>query len=327
MFGSFHSFSSHLTAASGCPEQIPLLSGCPPKRKSCYTFFTKAACPAVQLQAADQEEQEDAMKKKIVFIDMDGTLYQTENDVIQPSSLETIQTLKDRGYRVVAATGRPLNMLRPILERVTFDSYVLINGGYTLDSDFNIIDANPIADQDLHDLLDLVSENDLGLMIHFGDATYIYNRFYPTYEFAKYTNSLDGLFYDPTCSYHKRHPAYNCVVITRDPSLISNFMETHPNLRLDLINVKTDGFAYDIFPKANDKVRGIEAVLDREQLTWPEAVTFGDSTNDLGMLRKAGLGIAMGTAKPEVQAAADSVTDSVYNDGIAKALNTILESE
>ncbi|MDE5759046.1 MAG: Cof-type HAD-IIB family hydrolase [Allobaculum sp.] len=267
------------------------------------------------------------MKKKIVFIDMDGTLYQTENDVVQPSSIEAIQTLKDNGFKVYAATGRPLNMLRPILDHVQFDGYVLINGGYTLDQNFNIMDANPIDSQSLADLLTLVQDHKLGLMIHFGDASYIYNNFYPTYEFAKYTNSLDGLFYDPTLSYHKRHPAYNAVVMTKDPGLIQNFMESHPDLRLDLINVKTEGFAYDIFPKENDKTRGIEAVLKQENLSWPEAVTFGDSTNDLGMLEKAGLGIAMGTAKDQVKNAADYVTTSVYDDGIANALNLVLESE
>lgn len=47
------------------------------------------------------------MKHKIVFFDMDGTLYQTENDVIQESALDAIQTLKDKGYIVCAATGRP----------------------------------------------------------------------------------------------------------------------------------------------------------------------------------------------------------------------------
>lgn len=58
------------------------------------------------------------MKHKIVFFDMDGTLYQTENDVIQESALDAIQTLKDKGYIVCAATGRPLNQMKLILQRV-----------------------------------------------------------------------------------------------------------------------------------------------------------------------------------------------------------------
>ena len=47
------------------------------------------------------------MKHKIIFLDMDGTLYQTENDIIQDSALDAIQMLKDKGYKVCAATGRP----------------------------------------------------------------------------------------------------------------------------------------------------------------------------------------------------------------------------
>ena len=38
------------------------------------------------------------MAYKIVFFDMDGTLYQTENDIIQESSLQAIQALKEQGY-------------------------------------------------------------------------------------------------------------------------------------------------------------------------------------------------------------------------------------
>ena len=84
------------------------------------------------------------MKHKIVFFDMDGTLYQTENDVIQESALDAIQTLKDKGYIVCAATGRPLNQMKLILQRVQFDYYVLINGSYILDKDFQEIGSYPI---------------------------------------------------------------------------------------------------------------------------------------------------------------------------------------
>ena len=68
------------------------------------------------------------MKHKIAFFDMDGTLYQTENDIIQDSALEAIDMLRKEGYTVCAATGRPLNQMKLILERVHFDYYVLING-------------------------------------------------------------------------------------------------------------------------------------------------------------------------------------------------------
>ena len=49
-------------------------------------------------------------------------------------------------------------------------------------------------------------------------------------------------------------------------------------------------------------------------------MTFGDSYNDISMLRTAAIGIAMGNAEEAVKAVADHVTDTNEADGIAKAL-------
>ena len=49
-------------------------------------------------------------------------------------------------------------------------------------------------------------------------------------------------------------------------------------------------------------------------------MAFGDGGNDISMLRHAGIGVAMGNAKEDVQAAANYVTNSVDEDGIANAL-------
>lgn len=51
-----------------------------------------------------------------------------------------------------------------------------------------------------------------------------------------------------------------------------------------------------------------------------EVMAFGDGGNDMDMLRHAGIGVAMGNARPEVQACADYVTATVDEDGVAKAL-------
>ena len=55
-----------------------------------------------------------------------------------------------------------------------------------------------------------------------------------------------------------------------------------------------------------------------------ETVAFGDGTNDLTMLRAAGLGVAMANAADEVKAAADRVTDDNEHSGVAKVINEIL---
>ncbi|MBP3852283.1 MAG: HAD family phosphatase [Erysipelotrichaceae bacterium] len=267
------------------------------------------------------------MKHRIIFFDMDGTLYQTENNIIQDSSLDMIDDLRRKGYAICAATGRPFHQLSQILKQVQFDFYILINGSYILDGAFEEIYGNPIKKEYVHDMVELSRKEKLGLMFHFGDSTYIYNSFYPMYDFCKYCNVLDYLFYDPSQSYHKRHKAYDAVIMTKDQSIIENFVKEHPGLQADLINVKSDGFCYDIFNQDSSKANGIEKILEKAHLSWKDVIAFGDSTNDIEMLKMADIGVAMGTATDHVKSFANFSTTSVYDNGISNAMKKILLEE
>lgn len=265
------------------------------------------------------------MTYKIAFFDMDGTLYQTENDGIQESSIQALEELRKRGILVCAATGRPLNQMNLILERVHFDYMVMINGGYVLDKEQNLMFENPLEKNATQDIVDWCQCNENGLMFHFGDSSYIYDKFYPFYYFCRDHHVLDSLFYDEHRTYHKRHHAYNSVIMTKDKRALDDFLLKHPMLRSDLIEVAQDHFCFDVFNANNDKFVGISQVLKKENLTWDECICFGDSTNDIKMLEMAGMGIAMGNASDYVKSFAKKITSSVYEDGIANALKTILD--
>ena len=206
------------------------------------------------------------MKHKIVFFDMDGTLYQTENDVIQESALDAIQTLKDKGYIVCAATGRPLNQMKLILQRVQFDYYVLINGSYILDKDFQEIGSYPILQDNVNDLVNFSKKHETGLMFHFGDATYIYNNFYPMYDFCKYCNVLDSLFYDPSQSYHLRHKAFNAVVLTKDNIKYydRDLNEIYKDIKIfdnDSEEISKNGYDHYMLKEINEEGEVVKRVL------------------------------------------------------------------
>lgn len=49
-------------------------------------------------------------------------------------------------------------------------------------------------------------------------------------------------------------------------------------------------------------------------------MAFGDGGNDMSIIKKAGIGVAMGNANEPLKNAADYITDSVDEDGIYKAL-------
>lgn len=73
-----------------------------------------------------------------------------------------------------------------------------------------------------------------------------------------------------------------------------------------------------------DKSRGLAALCAHLNIPMSEIITVGDSPNDLGMLKAAGLGVAMGNARAEVQAVADAITDDCDHSGVAKVIHEYL---
>lgn len=76
----------------------------------------------------------------------------------------------------------------------------------------------------------------------------------------------------------------------------------------------------EVNAKGVDKGRALLALAERLGLSRGQTMACGDASNDLAMLRAAGLGVAMGNATPEAVAAADVQTDTNNNDGVAKAI-------
>lgn len=59
-------------------------------------------------------------------------------------------------------------------------------------------------------------------------------------------------------------------------------------------------------------------------LDLTQTVAFGDDINDVSMLRAAGIGVAMGNASPEARQAADEITGTCDENGVAQALRRLL---
>ncbi len=73
------------------------------------------------------------------------------------------------------------------------------------------------------------------------------------------------------------------------------------------------------------KARALDALAARWGMGMGDVVAFGDDLNDLDVLRESGLGVAMGNAIAEVRRAADVVTLSNEEDGVAAMLESLLE--
>jgi hydroxymethylpyrimidine pyrophosphatase-like HAD family hydrolase len=68
------------------------------------------------------------------------------------------------------------------------------------------------------------------------------------------------------------------------------------------------------------KGQGLKALANHLGVDRQQVMAIGDGLNDLDMLAEAGIGVAMGNALPEVQAAADEITGTQEEDGVAQAI-------
>ena len=81
--------------------------------------------------------------------------------------------------------------------------------------------------------------------------------------------------------------------------------------------VQTAPFYLEVIPDSINKGQGLIDTCRALGIDPCDAVAFGDAQNDIPMLKAAGIGVAMGNATQAVKAAADQVTDSNNEDGIA----------
>jgi hydroxymethylpyrimidine pyrophosphatase-like HAD family hydrolase len=78
--------------------------------------------------------------------------------------------------------------------------------------------------------------------------------------------------------------------------------------------------------RTTDKADALAYVLAERGLNFDSVAAIGDDVNDIEMLRRAGIGIAMENALDEVKAAADWITAAADNDGVAAAIDRLLQA-
>ena len=81
----------------------------------------------------------------------------------------------------------------------------------------------------------------------------------------------------------------------------------------------------EIINKKASKGNGVKKVIDTYHINSEEVIVIGDNFNDVDMFLKAGISIAMGNAPEEVKRFASIVTDTNNQEGIQRALDSLIK--
>lgn len=251
--------------------------------------------------------------KPIIFLDVDGTLISFSTHKVPASAISALKEAHDKGVRIVIATGRPITDLKEISE-VPYDAVIALNGSDISLRDGKRILAHPIPPEEFNKSMELADrygfiigiENDKGVLV---------NRHGKVLEeWAE----LVAHRVPPVVELYQEYSEDNCCQLCFfcDEETQDKVMKELPLLNASRWNPM---FA-DINVKGIDKSTGIEEICHYYGCDISDTIAFGDGGNDIAMIRRAAIGIAMGNAGNEVKSVADFMTDSVDNDGIKNAL-------
>ena len=255
---------------------------------------------------------------KIAFFDIDGTLLEFGALDIHDKVKRALRLARERGVKLFLATGRPPYAI-PDFEGVTFDGALCFNGGYCFDES-GLIYACPLDKEDVRTVIRNASA--MGLATEVATARKMGANGYQD-ELEEYMeishHSCDILEdFDEVLE----EDIFQLMLGTTE-ELDEKLMEGTSRLKV----ARWWDKAMDVIPAGCGKAHGIQKVLEHYGYSRSEAIAFGDGGNDMDMITYAGCGVAMGNAEPVVKAAADYVTDTVAEDGVAAALYKLVLGE
>ncbi|UHA72370.1 Cof-type HAD-IIB family hydrolase [Paenibacillus sp. 481] len=248
--------------------------------------------------------------KPIVFFDIDGTLLNDEQQLLE-STRQAVQQLQAAGIETVIATGRTPATFKWVREALNIHSYVSLNGQYAVRNG-EVIVAEQIPDSLLGEFANVAQANEH--VVGFINE----NTWTVTMENERVHESLShhGIAHPPVnAELYKEQPIYQGLLFCEEAE-ITSYAERFPELQF----VRWHRLATDVQLKGRSKASGIEQYLRAVDARVEDSIAFGDGLNDKEMLQFVGTGIAMGNASDEVKQCANMVTASNGEDGIANAL-------
>lgn len=267
------------------------------------------------------------MNIQLIAMDLDGTLNNDQKH-ITPKTLAALMQAQRCGIRLALASARPSPGLfkeRDLLKMQNYDGILMsYNGGRIVsarsgevlfETAMDLMQAKTVLRQ--LERLPVTPIVDDGKQFYVTDA----KGYKVTYECSnnhmvctEVANLSDFLTFSPV-------KLLMSVIPEQLPDVQAQIKAFLPK---DLTVVQTAPFYLEVIPRRIHKGQGIEDICRLLGISPQQVIAFGDAENDIPMLKAAGLGVAMGNAAAPVKAAADYVTCSNNEDGIAAALERFL---
>lgn len=267
------------------------------------------------------------MEIKLIAMDLDGTALRNDRQTFSPRLHAALEKAHERGIIIAPVTGRQFELLPQVLKNhpVWENLAVLCNGAQIRKlADGRILSRLDISTEALRDMLDFAEKHCLPIEFSVDGKLHLTAR--------DYERQIPW----PGLQFHRDTILASCGVIVESLEPLCgetvekiNLLCIPPELRetaakelkkIAVSAVWASSSSMEVTHPDATKGRGVENLCRLLDVPMERVMAIGDSGNDETMLRRAGLGVAMGNAPDFVKACADVVTETNWNDGAAIAI-------
>lgn len=234
---------------------------------------------------------------KLIALDMDGTLLDDRHEVPE-GNRRAIKEAEERGVLVVLSTGRSLKTARDYVLSLELSSYlVTVNGGEIWGPKGELVQRSMVDTEHVQWMYELSQKHKTG--------------FWATSSENVWRNDMpEDLFSQEWLKFgfHVEEDEIRESVLKelKDKGLFEISNSSLKNIEVNALGI--------------NKAKGLQKVCDLLGISMDNVMAVGDSLNDIAMITEAGLGIAMGNAQETVKEAADYITGTNQDSGVAQAI-------
>lgn len=269
------------------------------------------------------------MGRKVIFLDIDGTLTEPGSNVPPRTAQQAIREAREAGHRVFLCTGRNYEMLSPLLQ-YGFDGVVASAGGYIRYQDQVVYDC-PMTEEQRQTAMEILKEHGIYRTVECLDGSYTDEEFKEflrdhageggNSELLRWREQIEKSLNILPMKAYQGQPVYKIVIMSPSREQLEEPRRVlADSFEFCIQEGQNQGFINgEVINRKFDKGRAVMRVCRYLGVPLKDSVAVGDSMNDKEMLQTAGISICMENGSEKLKEIADDICPSVGQDGIWKA--------
>lgn len=258
---------------------------------------------------------------KLIVSDLDETLLK-DNGNISTEDVQSIKKLTAAGVKFVPNSGRGFASMQNLLSLVgTFnqaDQYVIsYNGGVIVNNYQNQVLVSHFLDYDVANQLYLLAhqQSNLGIHVYTLNDVYIYNASADETAYLETRQVQYHTFDAADLSRFEKTPIVKIIMENTDHQQLEDFKtRALKKVECPLTATFSSGRYVEFNPANINKGQATLELAEKLHIRPEEVIAIGDNSNDLSMIKAAGMGISVQNGIPEVKAAANLILTGTNND-------------